>query len=119
MITDTRINIWRTETRPSTEVPFWDKTPEDENYLESTYKEAGLFISETITFSDDQLSRTRAQLWNRVPGIVNELLQDADLADQTARNIAHNDENGITRTVAHYEIIAQDDTVLVTGNIAE
>ena len=85
MITDTKIRIWRTETRPGTDVSFWNKTADDESYLETAYKEAGLFISEELTLSDDQLTRTRTQIWKRVPGIVSTLAEDAALTDQTTK----------------------------------
>lgn len=119
MIADTKIRIWRDETRPTSEVPFWDKTADDESYFETTYKAANLFISEELTISDDQLTRTRSQLWRRVPGIVVMLNEDPTLAEQLARNTAHNDEHGITRSIVNYEIIDENNNILVSGILKE
>jgi hypothetical protein len=114
-----RIVMWRDETRPNTDVSFWSQNPEQQAYVESTYKNAGLLLSDEVSISEDQLTQTRTQTWARVPGIVSTVRADESLTQQAAENIAHNQANGITRSSLQYEIIDANGTVLVSGNIAE
>ena len=119
MTTVNRMRIWRTETRASTDVDFWNRSPADDDYMKATYADAGLFLSESFTYSDDQLTRTRTQIWKKVPGIFTAIIQDSNLVDQSGRNLAYNQEHNIQRSQANYEIINDQDHVLVTGTIAE
>ena len=114
-----RIVMWRDETRPNTGVSFWFQNSEQQEYIDSTYKNAGLLLSDNIIVSDDQLTQTRTQTWARVPGIVSTVRADESLLQQAAENIAHNQANGITRSTLQYQIIDANGTVLVSGVIAE
>lgn len=116
---DNRIVMWRDETRPDTNTKFWSQTPEQQAYVDSTYKNANLLLSDDITLSDDQLTQTRTQVWVRVPGIVSTVRTDEELNKQSAENVAYNQAHGITRSALHYQIIDSAGKVLVTGEIAE
>lgn len=118
-MSDNRIVMWRDETRPNADVKFWDRTPEQQAYIDTTYKNTNLLLSDEITFSDDQLTKTRTQTWVRVPGIVSTVRADEELNKQSAENVAYNQAHGITRSVLRYEIVDAADKVLVTGEIAE
>lgn len=116
---DNRIVMWRDETRPSVDVKFWSQSPEQQAYVETTYKNANLLLSDEVTFSEDQLTKTRRQTWARVPGIVSTVRADTELNNQSAENVAYNQAHGISRSVLHYQIVDSADKILVAGEIAE
>lgn len=114
-----KIVMWRTETRPNAGVEFWHQNPEEQAYLENTYKTPGLLISDESIISEDQLTKTRTQTWARVPGIVTTIREDAELINQSNLNIAYNQTHGITRSAMQYKIIDANGVILVHGEITD
>lgn len=115
MTTPLKLKVWRSETRPNTGVSFWSLSAEDRQYIDETYKTAGLLLDEETTISDDQLTQTRTLTWTKVPGMVTILLDDETLKAQEAKNDEYNQLHGITKSLANYHVVDQNNTVLVTG----
>ena len=115
MLTDLKLKVWKSETRPNTGVAFWERNAEDEQHMDVTYRNTSLLLAEETSFSDDQLTRTRTQLWEKVPGLLLTRSQDTVLLDQKARNATHNEQNGISSSPNQYQVLDAGNTVLVHG----
>jgi hypothetical protein len=87
--------VQRVFTRPNVEVAFYQPTTAFKDHYRTAYKEAGLFLSNTVTISPDRLKQVISTMW------ADEATWEAYKADAicvdhfTARN-AYNDANGIT-----------------------
>ena len=110
-----KIKMWRVETRPSTDVEFWDMNDSDREYYKTTYKDKQALISDEYTYSDNGLERTRTFQWNLVPGLIEIIGSDEMLNDMIARNKLYDDINGITRSDLNFEIYDQSGTLFSSG----
>lgn len=110
-----KLKMWRSETRPSTDVAFFEKNEGDLAYYQTAYIDTGVLLSEEATNSDDQLVRTRTLWWNMVPGLIEILAEDATLNEIIARSKLYNDVNGITRSELNFEIYDANDQLFSAG----
>lgn len=110
-----RLKMWRTETRPNTSVPFFEKTDADTEYYQTTYKDTNVLISDENSFSDDMLTRTRTFWWNLTPGLIEIIGADEMLSDMVARNKLYNDQNGISRSELKFELYNDADQLFSSG----
>lgn len=110
-----KIKMWRVETRPSTDVVFWDMNDSDREYYKTTYKDKNVLVSDQYEYDVTNLIRTRTFLWNLVPGLIEIIGADEMLSDMIARNKLYNDVNGITRSDLNFEIYDQSGTLFSSG----
>ena len=110
-----RLKMWRVETRPSTDVQFWDMTDADKEYYQTTYKDTHVLISDQYSYSDNQLERTRTFWWNLTPGLIEVIGADEMLSDMVARNKLYDDLHGITRSDLSFEMYDEGGKLFSTG----
>lgn len=110
-----KVKLVRDEIRPSTDVEFWNKSAEDNAYFAETYGNPGLLISEELVLSDDQLTRTRIQNWNLMPGLITTIAADQYIKGMIARNVAYNEGAGITRDQQTFEMTDANGVVISVG----
>jgi len=110
-----KVKLVRDEVRPSADVAFWDKSVEDHAYFAETYGNPGLMLSEELVTSDDQLTRTRIQTWNLVPGLITTIAADQYIKGMIARNIAYNESVGIARQQQTFEMTDANGVVISVG----
>jgi hypothetical protein len=97
-----KIKMWREETRPNVDVPFWDRSLVDEDYYTETYKTTGLLESESLTVSEDGLTRLRVHWWNAIPGLIETLAEDLNLKDILRKNKEYNESLGIEKGLLYF-----------------
>jgi hypothetical protein len=110
-----KLKMWRTETRPSVDAPFWEASQQVKDYYKTTYVDTNLLLNSEILYSDDQLTKTRTTYWAMVPGIIDTLSNDATINQLAVENADHNAIHGIIRSSLHYEIYDQDDKLFSSG----
>jgi hypothetical protein len=125
-MSDVRNKITVSYTRPNTTVDWGPniKTPELQNYYQSTYIDTGMLVSETVTFSEDGLTLTRVNIWNDstpdTPGLEIMIQYKTDATVQawiTERN-AYNVANGIMPSIPYTELLEHEDNLMFTGTVS-
>lgn len=98
------IRVTKTFVRPNTETAFYRPVQAYRSYVDSTYVEPGLRLSQSATLSDDQLTRTIVSEWK------DQASYDQFLADPVCQEIfrlnrRYNRNHGITTSPATIETV--------------
>jgi hypothetical protein len=112
----TQLKMWREETRPNVNVPFWERSQADEDYYTETYKSTGVLESESKTLNEDGLTRTLVQWWEGGPGAVARLAEDSYIKTVLRTNKEYNDSMGIEKSPLHFVIYSTEGVVLSEGS---
>jgi hypothetical protein len=97
------IKVTRTSIRPNTDSPFYIASQEFTDYFNLSYIETGKTTIDSVTFSDDTLTRTIILFWTSLEDMES---SDTDplVIDFLALKNDYNLENGITETVTRQSI---------------
>jgi hypothetical protein len=108
------LKLKRIETRPNTNVPFYDWT-QHQDYYRTNYWDTGIQIGDDFELSEDGLTRTRTATYNGVPGIIELLSSDATLSQYQSLHKAYSDLHGITRSTMGFEVYNEQGTLIISG----
>jgi len=109
------LKLKRIDTRPNTDIPFWENTPEQLEYYQKTWFEPKIQISDEIKISDDGLTKTRTATYNGIPGLAEMLGGDTKLIEFQQEHAAYCKANGITRSGLIFEAYNEQGVQLLAG----
>ena len=110
----------RTQTRQSTDDPFYENTEEQTLYYKTSFIDMGILISDTTSISEDQMVSSRTWVWDTsiIPStFLKEFVYNDPIIIQYAKEADdHCARYNITRSGISWVVSDDNDNVLAQGS---
>jgi hypothetical protein len=115
---------WSIVTRPNTNIPFYELTPEERTHIEQKYINTGLLYSYEEITSEDGLNEQRVFKWYIQSITESEIVHSYIDGDTVLQNIernasTYNKEHGIKRSNLVWEVRDDDGNILGKDEIPQ